>query len=303
MVLYSNGTSIEYGYDPAGNRIQKTVTVVPGQDSDGDGIPDADEVAIYGTDPGRPDTDGDGLGDGTEAGIAGFDADPATTTDPKNPDTDGDGRLDGDNGSDPCEDCNNNGRVDEGESDPAASEHFIMFAQGFNLFSYPAAIPPEHDSCRKLAAGLGTVAEIDSISRLDPTTQHFQSCDPQGGDDFAIVVGEAYVVRMKVGKEMVLVDAPACPSIRLEAGVNLVGHPAPPVGLTCFDLLNSLQANAVTSIQRFNTITGAFETCTLLETGATGFVPAGVDFSIVPGEGYLFHVGTGGTAILPGCGG
>jgi hypothetical protein len=37
---------------------------LPG-DTDGDGIPDADE-ARYGTDPSNPDTDGDGLGDGVE---------------------------------------------------------------------------------------------------------------------------------------------------------------------------------------------------------------------------------------------
>lgn len=37
---------------------------LPG-DSDGDGIPDADE-ATYGTDPSNADTDGDGLGDGVE---------------------------------------------------------------------------------------------------------------------------------------------------------------------------------------------------------------------------------------------
>ncbi len=47
---------------------------LPG-DSDGDGIPDADE-ARYGTDPNNPDTDGDGLGDGVEV-LAG--------TDPTNP--------------------------------------------------------------------------------------------------------------------------------------------------------------------------------------------------------------------------
>ncbi len=38
---------------------------LPPGDSDGDGIPDADE-ATYGTDPSNPDTDGDGLGDGVE---------------------------------------------------------------------------------------------------------------------------------------------------------------------------------------------------------------------------------------------
>lgn len=57
-------------------------------DSDGDGLTDADEINIYGTNPLNPDTDGDGLTDGDEINIYG--------TDPLNPDTDGDSYSDGD---------------------------------------------------------------------------------------------------------------------------------------------------------------------------------------------------------------
>jgi len=35
-------------------------------DSDGDGLSDADEISIYGTDPNNPDSDGDGMSDGQE---------------------------------------------------------------------------------------------------------------------------------------------------------------------------------------------------------------------------------------------
>ena len=57
-------------------------------DTDGDGLSDRQEVAVYGTDPDRPDTDNDGLSDGNEVWVHG--------TDPLNADTDGDGRSDGD---------------------------------------------------------------------------------------------------------------------------------------------------------------------------------------------------------------
>ena len=65
-----------------------TFIVVPDpNDLDGDGLTNAEEVAL-GTDPNDPDTDDDGLTDGDEVNIH--------HTDPTNPDTDGDGLTDGD---------------------------------------------------------------------------------------------------------------------------------------------------------------------------------------------------------------
>lgn len=65
-----------------------------GPDSDGDGLPDSQEIAI-GTDPNDPDSDDDGLNDGDEVALG---------TDPNNPDTDDDGLSDGEElllGTDP----------------------------------------------------------------------------------------------------------------------------------------------------------------------------------------------------------
>ncbi|MFY1830716.1 cell envelope biogenesis protein OmpA, partial [Myxococcus fulvus] len=76
-------------------------------DSDGDGLTDAEEVAL-GTDPNNADTDGDGLPDGIEVKVAG--------TDPLDDDTDDDGLLDGN------EDANHNGLVDDGETDPKKAD-------------------------------------------------------------------------------------------------------------------------------------------------------------------------------------
>jgi len=59
--------------------------VAPNADTDGDGLDDADELAL-GTDPSNADPDEDGLNDGDEV---------AAGTDPTNADSDGDGELDG----------------------------------------------------------------------------------------------------------------------------------------------------------------------------------------------------------------
>ena len=74
----------------------RTVTIIvedPLLDSDGDGLSDADESCLHGTDPDDPDTDADGLGDYDEA----IDL----PTDPLDDDSDNDNVIDGDETPDP----------------------------------------------------------------------------------------------------------------------------------------------------------------------------------------------------------
>ncbi len=99
-------------YIPALEARGVEVVFVP-LDTDGDGLPDEDEVNIYNTNPNKPDTDGDGINDGDEVAN---DLDPRNRedatkdpdgdgltnaqevqygTDPFDPDTDGDGMSDG----------------------------------------------------------------------------------------------------------------------------------------------------------------------------------------------------------------
>jgi hypothetical protein len=72
---YDDALEIEMGLDPYN------------PDSDGDGVADGDEIAIYGTDPFAWDTDGDGIADGEEL----F----SLQTDPLAWDSNGDGVADG----------------------------------------------------------------------------------------------------------------------------------------------------------------------------------------------------------------
>jgi len=84
----------------------------PNLDTDLDGLGDADEECMHGTDWNNPDTDGDGLGDYEEV--------VELPTDPLNPDTDGDGVDDGiEVGGDPANpiDTDNDGLINAVDDD------------------------------------------------------------------------------------------------------------------------------------------------------------------------------------------
>ena len=56
-------------YGDESNFCNEVKVSVPSLDTDKDGISDADELSVYGTNPNNPDTDGDGLSDGDELAI------------------------------------------------------------------------------------------------------------------------------------------------------------------------------------------------------------------------------------------
>jgi len=84
LVGYAPGS--EPGVDAATDPDILIELYAEGQDSDGDGLTDSDEVNVYLTDPLLRDSDGDGFGDGVEVGAG---TDPNSTSGPYPP-ADGD---------------------------------------------------------------------------------------------------------------------------------------------------------------------------------------------------------------------
>jgi hypothetical protein len=143
----------------------------PDLDTDSDGIPDVDEIEVYGTDPENADTDGDGLSDYdelqvyyTSAGDSDTDGDGLSDydelfvygTDPVKGDTDADGLADGDEvyyGTDPLSPDTDGDGISDGDefvlyTDPlqyeTLSEVFQRIGEGTidgALLSDNAAVP------------------------------------------------------------------------------------------------------------------------------------------------------------------
>lgn len=144
-------------------------------DFDDDGLLDADEIAIFGTNPNMMDTDGDGLGDGQELGVDESsvtsdtnlsvfipDKDPSTTTDPLLADTDGGGMNDG------AEDFDHDGAFNYVEFDPNDSEDDRFDLQVSSLIPGQQALFTLSDH----RAG-STVAVVFSLNGLGSTGTPF----------------------------------------------------------------------------------------------------------------------------------
>ena len=189
--------------------------------------------------------------------------------------------------------------VDEA-TDPVPVDYTIQLEEGYNLLAYPMAVSLQHSSCYELLAAIGTQEQVASIEHYDPRTGLFSRCSYSGGDDFPIRAGEAYEVRMYESKTVRFQGTQSCPRINLFPGLNMVGHPTPPDGMSCYSLLQYFGKNNVSSIGGFNSETGRFENCAWQIQEAVE-KPVGLNFAIGIGTGLLVHSKTPGFIPLPGC--
>ncbi len=292
--------------------VSSVIEILTEPDTDNDGIPDPWEISNFGdlTTAGlTTDFDSDGLLDKDEY---------SNNTDPNNPDSDGDGMPDGyevSNGLDPLDDGStdpNNGPDGDPDNDNASNmEEFnagsgamnvnsvpvnidITLHSGFNIFGYPVSAPT---TSYDLLSVLGDDTEIEKILVYDKAAGSYRTtyydASALAGDNAAIGHGDGIIIYSRVNKSVSFNPAVRprnsyveCVAVDLNAGLNVITFPCVPAGLTSFQILQAIGDDTmVSSIQRYNEGEGQFET-TVYHNGQ----PAGVDFTVVAGEGYLIYM-------------
>lgn len=274
-------------------------------DTDDDGLSDgAEDVNRNGlldsgeTDPCNIDTDEDGIQDGTEQGVivpvidpdgegpllgtdTGIfipDSDPLTMTDPLDNDSDNDNALDG------VEDTNQNGRVDADETDPGNGTSvpplIINLKKGLNIVAIHS-----QGMLNDWLPVFGNASEIEKIMFYDIHAGKFITLIPGSFfiDSPELLGNEGFVVYAKKEIQIGLMSK-VCSSLNLHSGLNLVAM-CPTDNYSAYDFLGNFGEENITSIQKYSTDTGMFESAWFDTEGQV----TGVDFEINPGEGYFVY--------------
>jgi hypothetical protein len=272
---------------------------VQGRDTDSDGVPDFLDNCSGDQNPDQadydrdglgdacdPDDDDDGVGDGSEVSLL--------LTDPRNVDTDGDGITDGE------EDFDFDGRSNASEvlSGTSPLDPDIELFPGLNIFSYPVAVPSGLTAF-ELLEQIGPESDVESIRRLVPATQRYEEARYEGGVpsgvDFPILDHEGYLIEMLVERTFSVTGSPACPTLDLVAGVNLIGFSCVPAGYSTHSLLADMGDEVqVASVQMLDPATGQFRTTAYRSGSAAGSMA-----QLHAGQGILVYMKQARSGIGP----
>jgi len=141
---------------------------------------------------------------------------------------------------------------------------------------------PYHNQYTDAASIFTDVGVATQVSRWDNTTNTFQTYGARGGIDFSIDPGQAYLVKVSVNKDWIVVGShnPSL-ALSLQAGgaSNWISVPYHTTAADAADLFS--QIPNVSQLSRWDNTTNTFQTY-----GARG----GINFPITKGEGVLVKV-------------
>ena len=162
----------------------------------------------------------------------------------------------------------------------------VHLKKGFNLIAIPADVTKQPD-LRDWLPMLGNSSEIEKVMVYDGQAGKFITLIPgdPSNPGFTLEGGEGLIVYAMQDKEITFTSV-LCSTHYLRPGFNLVGFACPENGYSAYQLLNNLGYENISSIQRYSTDKGVFETAGF---GPDGQV-VGVDFPIVRGEGYFIFM-------------
>lgn len=164
--------------------------------------------------------------------------------------------------------------------------------KGFQPLFYTLNDPAINSAFDLLSQLTALGVAITGIQGLDQNTGIYHSAffdlDNQGitGDDFELTENQAVLARIKTDKTLSISGPVYCHSIDLNAGVNIIGFNCLANNFSAFQLLTAIgDQNVIASIQKFNSVTGRFETASYQDGNTIGS-----DFVIKIGEAYFLHM-------------
>ena len=170
-------------------------------------------------------------------------------------------------------------------------DSIIRLREGFNLIVFPGETL-FYNSFGEVLEVMGGSNVINRVLVFDPENQNYREAGYDGegrfyGAEIALQDAMKPMGMIVYAKTAHTADLTSryCGTWQVQPGVNLTGTGCNnTAAMTAFDLLPALSPEpATTSIQRYNAVDGAFETAAIDADGSV----SGVNFSIIPGEGYF----------------
>lgn len=210
-------------------------------------------------------------------------------------------------------DKNSNGEFDEGDERILESAYRLSFQKvidqssynfepGYNLVSFDLML-----STNKYRASdfLNYVNELDDIIYSISTyqsgkwmTMGMRAGEPYGSDDFLIVPGKAYLVKLSSPAQLKLqgyrVDEPV--SLQLNSGWNLIpihGSSKDYTAKSWLESLNRSGAFTADNVTKWDSLKGKYEGFQSDKNESGEFLDYGFDYPIDPKSGYFVKVKTG----------